>query len=101
MLAATLAPDFPHRLCNRRARAAGHPATSLLIATMQPTALTTFSRHLTQLPDDLPVEFRTCQTLRQHTRSVQLTDEAMRFTDDRAPVEQVVHRIIWNFLFGQ
>lgn len=101
-LAATLAQIFPTVYAIDEPGPPDTLSNSLLIATMQPTALTTFSRHLTQLPDDLPVEFRTfAQNALQHTRSVQLTDEAMRFTDDRAPVEQVVHRIIWNFLFGQ
>lgn len=101
-LAATLAQIFPTVYAIDEPGPPDTLSNSLLIATVQPTVLTTFTEHLAQLPDDLPDEFRSfARNALPQTRRVQPTDGAIIFTDDRAPVEQVVHRIIWNFLFGQ
>jgi predicted membrane-bound spermidine synthase len=81
-------PGPPHQLAN-----------SLIIATVQPSSVETFARHVATLPADLPSEFRqfSVESIAR-ARSGQLNAEAAIFTDDRAPVEQVVHGIIWDFL---
>jgi hypothetical protein len=55
---------------------------------------------LEQLPPTVPGEFR--QFAADALPRVRLIAPAgvQPFTDDHAPVEQVVHRIIWDFLSG-
>lgn len=81
-------PGPPHTLAN-----------SLVVATLQPTDSDTFARNVAELPAALPEEFRhfAVESL-AHVRPGLILADAPVFTDDRAPVEQVVHGIIWDFV---
>jgi predicted membrane-bound spermidine synthase len=99
-LAATLAQLFPTVYAIDEPGPPDMLSNSLLVATVQPTTLTTFTTHLAQLPPTLPADFRTfAQGALPQTRILQPPPTATIFTDDRAPVEQLVHGIIWDFLF--
>jgi len=74
----------------------------LLIATVVPTEYPPFADQLAQLPAQLPADFQTfAQRALSQTRRLQSISNAPVFTDDHAPVEQVVHRIIWDFMVGR
>lgn len=101
-LAATLAQVFPTVYAIDEPGPPGNLSNSLVVATARPTAPAIYREHLAQLPKTLPVEFQAFaqQTASQLRQLTPLTDGVV-FTDDHAPVEQVVHRIIWNFMLDQ
>lgn len=71
---------------------------TLLVATMQPATLADFVAHVGALPPTLPAEFRAfAQAAVAEVRSAPPVD-LPPFTDDHAPVERIVHRIILDFL---
>lgn len=101
-LAATLAQVFPTVYAIDEPGPPDTLGNTLLVATVQPTALSTFVAQVGQLSNNLPAEF--LDFARQavpQTRVVTPKMSALIFTDDHAPVEQVVHRIIWEFMVGQ
>jgi len=74
---------------------------SLLVATGQPFALADFQRNVAGLPPALAPEFRSfAAQAAEQARVAAPPAGTPLFTDDRAPVEQVVHGIIWDFLRG-
>lgn len=81
-------PGPPHQLAN-----------SLVVATIQRSNAEIFARHAASLPDSLPAEFRQfAADSVAYVRSGHIEPDAAIFSDDHAPVEQVVHEIIWDFL---
>jgi len=80
---------------------AGNLGNSLVVATVQPFALADFQANAAALPETLPEEFRAfvAQAVPQARLAAPPADTPI-FTDDRAPVEQLVHGIIWDFLQG-
>lgn len=70
---------------------------SLVIATKQPTRLENFARNVTGLQHPL---LRVVADRVLHTRMWELTPDTLIFTDDKAPVEQVIHRLIFRYLLG-
>ncbi len=100
-LAATLYQVFPTVYAIDEPGPANDLGNSLLVATMQPTKLENLAMHVAQLPTTLPAEFRQfAQQAQTQARLVLPPPAAAIFTDDHAPVEQVVHRIIWDFMTG-
>jgi predicted membrane-bound spermidine synthase len=80
-------PGPPHMLAN-----------SLVIASVEPTDGETFARNVGELPPALPEEFRNFAVENlTRVRPGLPSPDAPIFTDDHAPVEQVVHGIIWDF----
>ncbi|MCB0116177.1 MAG: fused MFS/spermidine synthase [Caldilineaceae bacterium] len=81
-------PGPPHELAN-----------SLVVATVQPTDVDIFARNVAALPGSLATEFRqfAAESV-PRARPGQFTPQTAVFTDDHAPVEQVVHGIIWDFI---
>ncbi len=82
----------------------GPPATlanTLVIATMQPVALDEVRAAVAALPSTLPVEVRDfgAEAVGQ-MRAVTTPPDAPIFTDDKAPIERVVHQIILDYLVG-
>lgn len=75
---------------------------SLVVATRQPFLLADFQMNAANLPERLPAEFRAfvAQAVPQARVAAPPPDTPI-FTDDRAPVEQLVHIIIWDFLQGK
>ncbi|MBI3960442.1 MAG: fused MFS/spermidine synthase [Chloroflexi bacterium] len=75
---------------------------SLVVATGQPFTLAAFQANVAALPDSLPAEFRNFAVeATRRARNATPPQDTPIFTDDRAPVEQVVHGIIWDFLQGE
>lgn len=73
---------------------------SLVVASKQPLALETFAANLATLPtDEFPPEYVDfVQRALTQTRVAAVTPDGPIFTDDRANVEQIVHRIIVDYL---
>jgi predicted membrane-bound spermidine synthase len=75
-------------------------ANTLLVATKKPVTLeSTFLANVASLPQNLPAEFR--DFAHQATQVAHVATppaSAPIFTDDRAPVERIVHSIILDFL---
>ena len=98
-LAATLAEVFPSVLVVDEPGPADDLGNSLVVATLQPTIAQAFAANVLAMPPSLPLEFR--EFARESAARVRQADPPAGtpvFTDDRAPVEQLVHKIIWNFL---
>lgn len=75
---------------------------SLLVATMQPTSVQDLYTNIKNLPASMPIEFRKfAQAAQSHARTSPAVADVPIFTDDHAPVEQVVHTIIWDFMMGE
>lgn len=101
-LAATLHQVFPVVYAIDEPGPAGNLGNTLLVATVQPAALDTFAANVARLPAELPNQFRDfAQAATPLVRLVTPPADAPIFTDDRAPVEQVVHGIIWEFIMGE
>jgi len=72
---------------------------SLLVATVQPTQLANLSANIAQLPARLPAEFVQFATGAQaYARPAAPGPDAPVFTDDRAPVERIVHSIVLDYV---
>ena len=100
-LSQTLGQLFPTVFVIDEPGPADNLGNSLVVATVQPFALADFQANAAALPATLPEEFLAfvAQALPQ-ARLAAPPAETPIFTDDRAPVEQLVHGIIWDFLQG-
>jgi predicted membrane-bound spermidine synthase len=98
-LAATLAEVFPAVFVIDEPGPAHELANSLVVATVEPIDPALILHNAGKLPDSFPLEFRqfVAESVTR-TRLVAPTPGALVFTDDHAPVEQVVHGIIWDFV---
>jgi len=101
-LAATLAEVFPSVLVVDEPGPPDDLGNSLVVATVQPTVQATLAANVATLSLSLPPEFRQFagQSL-SRVRAAEPPAGTPVFSDDRAPVEQLVHRIIWGFLRGR
>lgn len=102
-LAATVATVFPSVYLVDEP---GPPATlgnTLLVATKQPSDLATgFLANVDALPESLAPELREfAHTAITVTRIATPPADAPILTDDRAPVERIVHGIILSYLTGE
>lgn len=83
----------------------GPPATlanTLVVATASPPALENLGRAVVALPASVPAEFRAfAEEAVAYARIADAPADAPLFTDDRAPVEQLVHSIIVDYLVGE
>jgi spermidine synthase len=70
---------------------------SLVIATKQPTKIDNFALNAAQLQHPL---LRVVAERSLHSRMWELSPGPVVFTDDKAPVEQVIHRLIFRYLLG-
>lgn len=100
-LSHTLGQLFPTVFVIDEPGPADNLGNSLVVATVQPFALADFQANAAALPGTLPEEFRAfvAQAAPQARLAAPPADTPI-FTDDRAPVEQLVHGIIWDFLQG-
>ena len=101
LLAATLQQVFPAVYAIDEPGPPHELGNTLLVATLHPVDLATVWANGAHLPAAMPVEFRTFAAEavgRIRPLAGQLAGPVL--TDDHAPVEQVVHRIILDFLFG-
>lgn len=100
-LAATLAQVFPAVYAIDEPGPPGTLANTLVIAATQPVSPADVRAKLTGLGADMPAEFRAfAQSAGAQIRLVDVPPGAPIFTDDKAPVEQVVHGIILDYLVG-
>lgn len=75
---------------------------SLLIATVQPTTIDDLYATVDALGPDVPAEFVDfAQEARRYARTPSPPADAPVLTDDHAPVEWLVHRIIFDYLSGE
>ncbi len=104
-LAATLYQVFPTVYAIDEPGPADNLSNSLLVATKQPADLASFARTVETLPAHLPLPFRTfaagAVAQSRLLPAPPAGTAAVIFTDDHAPVEWVVHRIIWDFMGGE
>lgn len=98
-LAATLGRVFPAVYAIDEPGPPGMLSNSLLVATAQPLPVATLHQHFAQVPQTWPPEVQAfVRTATGQIRQLTPAADALIFTDDHAPVEQVVHRIIWDFM---
>ncbi len=98
-LAATLAQVFPSVHIIDEPGPANDLGNSLVVATVRPTDGANFAANVATLSPALPVEFRDfAQSAIAQARPAAPPPGTPTFTDDKAPVEQVVHGIILDFL---
>ncbi|MDX1521495.1 MAG: fused MFS/spermidine synthase [Anaerolineae bacterium] len=74
---------------------------SLVIATKQPTTLENFTANASQL-EHPALQLVADRALSAEARlwEFQPGDDSLIFTDDKAPIEQVIHRLIARYLLG-
>ena len=110
-LSATLAEVFPTVLVVDEPGPPDDLGNSLVLVANQPIAPQLFATNAAALPSSLPHEFRqfalevagcasvsSCDRDLSRVRTADPPAGTPVFTDDRAPVEQLVHKIIWGFL---
>lgn len=98
-LAATLAQTFPAVYAIDEPGPPDTLSNSLLVATAQPLPLVTIRQHFAQVPPTWPPEVQAfVGASAGQIRQLAPAADALVFTDDHAPVEQVIHRIIWDFM---
>jgi predicted membrane-bound spermidine synthase len=101
-LAATLALHFPAVYAIDEPGPADALGNTLLVATLHPVTAESVASRAAALPEEMPVEFRDfARRAVTHIRPLTPAAQTIVFTDDHAPVESVVHRIIWDFLRGR
>ncbi len=113
-LAATLAAVFPSVLIVDEPGPPDDLGNSLVVAANLPITPEAFAANAAALAPSLPHEFRrfalevagcagvsSCDRALSRVRTANPPAGAPVLTDDRAPVEQLVHGIIWNFLRGR
>lgn len=110
-LAATLAAVFPFVLIIDEPGPPDDLGNSLVLAANHPATREAFTANVTAMPSSLPHQFRrfalevagcasefSCNREMSRVRTADPPAGTPVFTDDRAPVEQLVHGIIWSFL---
>jgi predicted membrane-bound spermidine synthase len=97
VLASTLKAEFPNVYVIDLAEVGQDLSNLLLVATVQPTSLHNLEQNATLLTDPALRAVADASIPRAH----EFTAPTMVFTDDRAPVEQVVHGLILSFVMGQ
>ncbi len=93
-MAATLASVFPNVYIIDLPESGGGLSNSLVVATNQPTALSNFAQNAAtiQQPELKAVASEAVGWSREFKGT------GIVFTDDKSPVEQVIHRLIVNFI---
>jgi predicted membrane-bound spermidine synthase len=100
-LAATVGQVFPTVFIIDEPGPPDTIGNSLLVATVQPATLENLSANVEMLPPALPAEFAEFAVeASQYARIASPPPETPVLTDDHAPVEWLVHRIIFDYLTG-
>lgn len=99
-LAATVLMVFPSVYVIDEPGPAHDLGNSLLVATVRETSIENFSVNLARLPSTVhPDMLVFAQQAQQWVRVAATRETTLPFTDDKAPVEQVVHQIIFDYMF--
>ena len=99
VLGATMKSVFPNVYVQDVPDYGSSLGNSLVIATKQPTRLDNFAFNLTQLQHPL-LRLMAERSLSARVWEFQPAPNSLVFTDDKAPVEQVIHRLILRYLLG-
>lgn len=100
-LAATMGREFPSVYVIDEPGPPDAIGNSLLVATVQPTSLDYLATNVQRLGDSYPSEFAEfARGAVEHARVASPPPKAPVLTDDHAPVEWLVHRIIFDYLKG-
>ena len=71
----------------------------LVIGMREQIGIEAFADNVAGLSEHLPGEFRAFATTAVAQVRVEIPDLAVKpWTDDKAPIERIVHRIVWNWL---
>ena len=102
-LVTTLSVVFPSVHIIDEPGPADNLGNSLVVATVEPTLVETYRQNVAGLSAGLstafPQEFVTfARTTVNTVRVAQSSTQLRPFTDDHAPVERVVHGIVWDFM---
>jgi spermidine synthase len=96
-LASTLKAEFPNVYTVDLAQPGFDLINVLVVATKQPTRLGNLAENAALMTD--PILLRVAQE--SIARAEEFTQPGIVFTDDKAPVEQVVHGLILSFVAGE
>ncbi len=96
-LASTLKAEFPNVYIVDLAQTTQDVGNVLVVATKQPTRLENFAANTELLTD--PILWQVAN--KALVRASEFTEPTVVFTDDKAPVEQVVHGLILSFVTGR
>jgi spermidine synthase len=97
VLASTLKAEFPNVYLVDLAQPGQDLINVLVVATNQPTELENLAANA-ELMDDPILQQVASNSI---PRAVEFTTPTLVFTDDKAPVEQVVHGLILSFVAGE
>jgi spermidine synthase len=97
VLASTLKAEFPNVYLVDLARPGQDLINVLVVATKQRTSLENLEQNAALMTNPLLQQVASASL----PRAVEFTDPTVVFTDDKAPVEQVVHGLIFSFVAGQ
>ena len=71
----------------------------LVVGVREPVSVGVFADNIAGLPGHLPEEFRAFAATTVDQIRVEGPDPDLKiWTDDQAPIERIVHRIVWNWL---
>ncbi len=97
VLASTLLAEFPNVYTIDLAEPGDDLVNVLVVATVQPTSLQNLEQNARLLTDPILRQVADASI----PRAQEFTTPTLVLTDDRAPVEQVVHGLILSFLTGE
>ncbi len=98
-LVATMNEVFPTVVVVNEPVPAGTLGNALVVGLQQPTDLAWYQTHILGLSTDYPAAFRTfARASLDQVAYAAINPAITPLTDNRAPVERIVHGIVWNFL---
>ena len=100
-LVATMAQVFPQVMVLNEPVPAGTIGNALVVGLATPSGLNQYRRHVQNLPARYPAEFRAFaqRSLEQVSYGTPVPG-TVPLTDDKAPIERIVHGMVWSFLRG-
>lgn len=97
----TMAAVWPHVLVLEEPVPEGVLGNVLVVGVREPASVGVFADNIAGLPGHLPEEFRAFAATTVDQIRVEGPDPNLRiWTDDQAPIERIVHRIVWNWLLA-
>ncbi|MEM7134904.1 MAG: fused MFS/spermidine synthase [Chloroflexota bacterium] len=100
-LATTVGEHFPSIYLIDEPGPSDNLGNTMLVATVQETELANLAVNVANIPDSVPSEWHEFANRALGQARIAAPPADLRpFTDDHAPVERVVHRIIFSFMLG-
>lgn len=95
----TMSAVWPHVLVLEEPVPEGVLGNVLVVGVREPANVGVFADNIAGLPGHLPEEFRAFAATTVEQIRVEGPNPDLRiWTDDQAPIERIVHRIVWNWL---